>query len=193
MEDHKSIKEYLIIFIVAIGMGVIGQTIIPELSTKLNLYYFDFRFLISNIDIYPFIIVFLISFKKPEPKKAFWRIFIYFIGLCIRYYGYTSIINFYNAFAYKNVNYISNIILNLKDLFEYLFIGLFASIWGYIMLKYKNKKYLYYLMLLPFVLISIYIIYSNFTCNPPNLFMIIVDIFSLIGIIICSLNKKYPK
>ena len=36
-------------------MGVIGQTILPWWSTKLNLYYFDFRFFISNIDIYPFI------------------------------------------------------------------------------------------------------------------------------------------
>lgn len=26
----------------------------PWLFTKLNLYYFEFRFLISNIDIYPF-------------------------------------------------------------------------------------------------------------------------------------------
>lgn len=36
-------------------MVVIGQTSLPWWSTKLNLYYFNFRSFISNIDIYPFI------------------------------------------------------------------------------------------------------------------------------------------
>lgn len=87
--------------------------------------------------------------------------------------------------------YLSNIILDLADLLEYSFIGVLAGIWGYIMVKHKDKQYLYHLMLLPFIsLISIYDLYSNFICNPPQLFMIIVDILGLIGIVICSLNKK---
>lgn len=193
MVKHKDVplkNEYLLILIIATMMGVLGQTLIPWIATQLNLYYFNFRFLISNIDIYPFIVVFLISSKNPEPKKVFWRILIYFIGLCLGYYGYTSIISFYQAFAYKDLIYLSNIILDLADLLEYSFIGVLAGIWGYIMVKHKDKQYLYHLMLLPFILISIYDLYSNFICNPPQLFMIIVDILGLIEIVICSLNKK---
>ena len=195
-EKYKEIKlknEYLAIFIISIVMGVLGQTIIPWLSTKLNLYYFEFRFLISNIDIYPFIIVLLISFKNNEPKKAFWRILIYFTGLCLGYYGYTSVIAIYNAFTSRNINYLLNILFDLNDLLGYLIIAVFVGIWGFIMLKYKNKKYLYNLMLLPFILISIYTIYSNFTCSPLKIFMIIIDILCLVGIIICSFNKKLSK
>ena len=193
MGKHKGIplkNEYLRILIIAIMMGVLGQTLIPWISTQLNLYYFNFRFLISNIDIYPFIVVLLIRFKNPEPKKVFWRILIYFIGLCLGYYGYTSMISFYQAFAYKNLVYLSNILLDLVDLLEYSFIGMLAGIWGYIIVKQKDNSYLYHLMLLPFILISIYDLYSNLICTPPQLFMIIVDILGLIGILICSLNKR---
>ena len=193
MVKHKNVplkNEYWLLLIIAIMMGGLGQTLIPWIATQLNLYYFNFRFLISNLDIYPFIVVFLISFKNPEPKKVFWRIFIYFIGLCLGYYGYTSIISFYQAFAYKDLIYLSNIILDLADLLGYSFIGVLAGIWGYVMVKHKDKQYLYHVMLLPIILISIYDLYSNFTCNPPQLFMMIVDILGLIGIIICSLNKK---
>ncbi len=191
-ENHiKSINEYLPIFIISALMGILGQTIIPWLSAKLNLPHFEFRFLISNIDIYPFVIVLLISLKNPEPKKVFWRILIYFIGLCLGYYGYTSVIAIYNALASGNINYLTNILSDLNDSLGYLIIAVLAGIWGFVMIKYKNKKNLYCFMLLPFILVSIYTIYSNVVRSPYNIFMIAVDVLSLAGIIICSFNKKF--
>ena len=192
-KELKLKNDYFLIFIISTVMGILGQTIIPWLSTKLNLYYFEFRFLISNIDIYPFIIVLLISLKNTDPKKAFGRILIYFTGLCLGYYGYTSVVAVYNAFTSGNANYLLNILFDLKDSLAYIFIGVLAGIWGFIMLKYKSKKYLYDLMMLPFILINIYIIYSNFICNPPQILMIIVDILGLVGIIMCSFNSKLSK
>lgn len=194
-ENHKEHQknEYFLIFVISTVMGVLGQTMIPWLSAKLNLYYFEFRFLISNIDIYPFIVVLLISFKNSEPKKAFWRILIYFIGLCVGYYGYISAVSVYNAFTSGNANYLLNILSALKDSVEYILIAVLAGLWGFIMLKYKSKKYLYGFMLLPFILISVYIAYTNFVCKPPQIFMIIVDILGLVGIIRCSFNSKPSK
>ena len=164
---------------------------IPWLSCKLNLYYFEFRFLISNIDIYPFIVVLLIHLKNTNPKKAFFRIWIYFTGLCLGYYGYTSVVSVYNAFTSGNVNYLLNILFDLKDSLEYIVIGILAGIWGFIMLKYRSKKYVYSFMMLPFILVNVCVIYSDFTCNPPQIFMIIVDILCLVGIIMCLCNDKF--
>lgn len=186
----KQKNEYFLIFIISTVMGILGQTLIPYLSTQLNL---GLRFLVSNIDIYPFIIVLLISFKSPKPKKAFWRILIYFVGLCLGYYGYTSVVAVYNAFVSGNVNYLSNILFDLKDSLEYIFIALLASTWGFIMLKYKARRCLYNLMMLPFILINIYIFYTNLVCNPPQVSMIIVDILCLIGIIVCLFNEEISK
>ena len=174
-------------------MGVLGQTIIPWLSIKLNLSWFDFRFLISNIDIYPFIVILLITYKNKNPKKAFIRIFIYFLGLCLGYYGYTSTIHIYNAIAQSNVAYLSNILSDLNDVLGYLIIGSLAGIWGYLMLKYTDKKHIYYLMSLPFILLAIYALYSNVVHNPSNIFMIIVDILSLTGTILLSFGKNNLK
>lgn len=192
-ENIKSLiikNEYFQIFIISTVMGIVGQTILPWLSIKLNLYYFNFRFFISNIDIYPFIVILLINFKNTKHKKAFWRILIYFTGLCLGYYGYTSAIAVYNAFSSRNANYLLNILFDLKDSLEYIFVGVLAGLWGFFMLKYKYRKRLYGLLVLPFILINIYILYANFTCNPPQIFMIIVDILCLVGIIMCSFNHK---
>ena len=193
---YKGLKlknEYFLIFIISTVTGVLGQTIVPWLSNELNLYYFKFEFLISNIDIYPFIVVLLISLKNTDPKKAFGRILIYFTGLCLGYYGYTSVIDGYNAFISGNANYLLNILFDLKDSLEYLFIAALAGVWGFIMVKYKSKKYLYDVMILPFILINIYVIYSNFICNPPQILMIIVDILGLAGIIICLFKSKLSR
>lgn len=183
-------NEYLLVFFIAFITGILGQTIIPWLSMKLNLYWFDFRFLISNIDIYPLIVVLLIGFNNTIPKRAFWRIFIYFLGLCLGYYGYTSSIHIYNAIEYKNINYLSNVLSDINDVTGYLIIGTLAGVWCYIMLKYKVKKHLYFLLFLPFILLSAYILYSNLIHNPSNVFMIVVDISTLIGIILSSFNKS---
>ncbi len=197
-KNQESIKikqknEYLLIFIVAAVMGVVGQTVLPWLSSQLNPYYFEFRFLISNVDIYPFIIVLLIGFKNTEPKRAFRRVCIYFVGLCLGYYGCTSSMAVYNAVVSGNANYLFNVVSDLKDAFGYIFIGVLAGIWGYSMLKFKSKKYVYELMLLPFIGLSACIAYSNFACEPPQIFMIIVDVLCLTGIIAFSLRKKYSE
>ena len=54
MVKHKNVplkNEYWLLLIIAIMMGGLGQTLIPWIATQLNLYYFNFRFLISNLDI----------------------------------------------------------------------------------------------------------------------------------------------
>lgn len=186
-------KEYRLIFSIAFLMGILGQTIIPWLSIKLNLSWFNFRFLISNIDIYPFIVVLLITYKNTNPKKAFMRTIIYFLGLCLGYYGYTSTTHVYHAIEQSNTTYLSNILFDLNDVFGYLVIGSLAGIWGYLILKYKNKKYIYYLMPLPFVLLAMYVVYSNVVHNPTNIFMIIVDVLGLIGTILLSFGKNNLK
>ena len=193
-EELKVVKkEYWLIFLIAFLMGILGQTIIPWLSLKLNISWFNFRFLISNIDIYPFIVMLLITYKNTNQKKVFIRIFIYFLGLCLGYYGYTSATHVYHAIEQSNTAYLLNILSDLNDIFGYLVIGNLAGIWGYLMLKYKNKKYIYYLMPLPFVLLAMYVVYSNVVHNPTNIFMIIVDVLGLIGTILLSFGKNNLK
>ena len=52
---------------------------------------------------------------------------------------------------------------------------------------------IYYLMSLPFVLLAIYVLYSNVVHNPANVFMIIVDILGLIGTILLSFGMNNQK
>lgn len=183
-------KEILSIFVIAFIIGILGQTLIPLLSSKITIEYLKFDVLISNIDIYSFIIVFFICYKNPQPKQCFYRIFVFFVGLCLGYYGYTSCVDMYKAITVRP-EYLTNILSDFVDSLEYIIISIFAGVWGYIMIKYQSNKTVFFGMALPFIIVNIISFYENiFVCNPMKLFMGITDILLIIAILIC-LYRKY--
>lgn len=187
-------NELLVIFIISILTGLLGQTLIPTLSSYVSYKSLKFDCLISNIDIYTFVIVFLICYKNPEPKQCFKRIVIYFVGLCLGYYGFTSGIAIYDCFVSNRIEYLINILADIQDSVVYIVISIFAGSWGYIMTKYQNKKKLFYIMTLPFILVSMYYFYENiFECIQMHIVMGIVDVICIIGIIICVCKKNREK
>ena len=80
MQRSRRMNEYAALFLFSALMGLLGQTFIPWLSGQLNSRYLDFWFVVSNIDVYPFAVVALITFKNAEPKKALFRILAFFSG-----------------------------------------------------------------------------------------------------------------
>ena len=85
MQRSRHVNEYAALSLFAALTGLLGQTLIPWLSGQLNSRYLEFRFVVSNIDVYPFAVVALITFKNAEPKKALFRILAFFSGLCLGY------------------------------------------------------------------------------------------------------------
>lgn len=171
-------------FIAAIITGFIGQSLIPLLSANFVFSYWDFSVLISNIDIYPLVITLMICLPNKGPKHVLFRIFIYFIGLCIGYYGWTSGLDIYHCIVQSEIRYLYNILSDLQDSAVWITLGLLAGIWGYFTIKFESKRTLFYVLMAPFGIVEILSIYDNLTCMTANIIMSIVDVLCLIGIFI---------
>ena len=78
MQCGRRTNGYVALFVFAALVGLLGQTVVPWLSDQLNSPHLGFRFLVSDIDIYPFVVVALITFGNTEPKRAFWRVLVFF-------------------------------------------------------------------------------------------------------------------
>lgn len=140
-------------------MGLIGQTIIPAIFKPVKFTAWDLTGLISNGDIYPLVIVFMICRKNQKPKTVFTTIFTYFIGLCVGYYLWTTSLSLYQAIKTNHKDmFFSNFLADFSDGFGYSVLGFFAALWGAFMIRLKNcsKKLPYYLMFVPFMLFEIY-------------------------------------
>lgn len=57
MQCGRRTNGYVALFVFAALVGLLGQTVVPWLSDQLNSPHLGFRFLVSNIDIYPFVVV----------------------------------------------------------------------------------------------------------------------------------------
>ena len=170
-------------------MGLLGQTVVPWLSDQLNSPHLGFRFLVSDIDIYPFVVVALITFGNTEPKRAFWRVLVFFSGLCLGYYGYTASLAAYSALESGSAGYLANVLSSAKDALEYMAVALCAGAWGFVMQKNARRRLLYAAMLVPFIVITMACTYSNLVTEPPQLLMAAVDILCLAGIFQCLPRK----
>lgn len=193
MQDDRRTNGYAVLFIFAALMGILGQTVVPWLSDQLSSPHLEFRFLVSNIDIYPFVVVALVTFKNTEPKKAFCRVLAFFSGLCLGYYGYTAALATIRAFESGNARYLANVLSSTKDALEYMVVALSAGAWGFAMQKNAHRRLLYRAMLVPFILIAVASIYSNLVHNPPQILMATVDVLCLAGIFLCSSHRAKPR
>lgn len=133
--------------------------------------------------------MFLICNKKPTPFQCAKRIVVFFAGLCIGYYGYTSAIDIYHTIVQNKSAYAFNVFYDLKDLLVWVIVSIFAGVWGFIMIKKQDKKSLFCIMVVPFIMVNLYCIYFNLTCEPMNIFMSIVDVLAIIGIVLCVTKK----
>ena len=189
MQRSRHVNEYAALSLFAALTGLLGQTLIPWLSGQLNSRYLEFRFVVSNIDAYPFAVVALITFKNAEPKKALFRILAFFSGLCPGYYGYTAALAACSALGSGNAGYLANVLSDAQDAFEYMVIALCVGAWGFAMQKVARRRFMYRAMLAPFILITAWSIYSNLACNPPQILMFALDVLCMAGIFMCSSRK----
>ena len=130
MQCGRRTNGYVALFVFAALVGLLGQTVVPWLSDQLNSPHLGFRFLVSDIDIYPFVVVALITFRNTEPKRAFWRVLVFFSGLCLGYYGYTAALAAYSALESGSAGYLANVLSSAKDALEYMAVALCAGAWG---------------------------------------------------------------
>ncbi|MGN0594478.1 MAG: hypothetical protein ACI4I6_04920 [Hominimerdicola sp.] len=141
--------------------------------------------LLSNLDIWPLIILLVLYRAKPTPKQMFRDLLFLFIGLDVAYYAYTSIqssIQFYEAghLEYLGVNLFEDFV----DCLIYTIIGFAAGIWGYFMTKFRNagRKLKYYAMVCPFFIVQIYLLISNLVYIKLLLGTFILDMLCLMVI-----------
>lgn len=68
MQCGRRTNGHVALFVFAALVGLLGQMVVPWLSDHLNSPHLGFRFPVSDIDIYPFVVVALITFRNTEPK-----------------------------------------------------------------------------------------------------------------------------
>jgi len=68
MQCGRRTNGHVALFVFAALVGLLDQMVVPWLSDQLNSPHLGFRFLVSDIDIYPFVVVALITFRNTEPK-----------------------------------------------------------------------------------------------------------------------------
>ena len=142
MQCGRRTNGYVALFVFAALVGLLGQTVVPWLSDQLNSPHLGFRFLVSDIDIYPFVVVALITFGNTEPKRAFWRVLVFFSGLCLGYYGYTAALAAYSALESGSAGYLANVLSSAKDALEYMAVALCAGAWGFAMQRSARRRLL---------------------------------------------------
>ena len=189
MQCGRRTNGYVALFVFAALVGLLGQTVVPWLSDQLNSPHLGFRFLVSDIDIYPSVVVALITFGNTEPKRAFWRVLVFFSGLCLGYYGYTAALAAYSALESGSAGYLANVLSSAKDALEYMAVALCAGAWGFAMQRSARRRLLYAAMLVPFIVITMACTYSNLVAEPPQILMAAVDILCLAGIFLCLPRK----
>lgn len=57
------------------------------------------------------------------------------------------------------------------------------------MVKFEKRKFIFFIMTIPFIFVNIYMISFNLTCNPIKVLMIVVDMISIAGISACLKQK----
>lgn len=180
-------------FIIGFLMGLIGQTLVPLIFKSTESTIWDMTGLISNIDIYPFIIVFMIYHKNKSPKLIFKTILLYFVGLCVGYYLWTTFLGLYNTIESNHADAFYYALF--EDFFDgllYCVIGFFAALWGLAMgkLRQKNRLVPYYIMTVPLILVELGMIASCMVCVVPQIMAAFVDLLCLTGIIMFMVKAK---
>ena len=185
-------KDLFYTFLAALITGFIGQNLIPMLANDIQFTHWDFSCLIANLDIYPLVIVMMICLANNGPKHVFLRIFIYFVGLCIGYYGWTSGLTICEAVKYSESRLLCNLLSDATDAAEYILLGLLAGVWGYFTIKFESKRALFYFFISPFVIADILAFCFNlFIKIDANIIMAAIDFLCIIGI--CFLVRKRIK
>lgn len=180
-------------FFIGAIMGLIGQTLVPMLFKPMEDTYWDMSVLISNMDIYPFLIVFMIYKGDKSPKIVFKRIFLYFLGLCVGYYMWTTILGLQNAVESGHSDaFYYTFISDLADGLVYSVVGFFAALWGCVMarLKGKGRMAAYYVMTVPFIIVEVLCADFSLACEPPRVMMALVDVICLAGIMVFMVKVR---
>lgn len=180
-------------FIIGAVMGLLGQTLIPTAfrATEDTIWYM--RGLVSDMDIYPLVIVFMICHKAESPRAIFTRIFLFFVGLCVGYYLWTTFLGLCSAIetGYKE-NFFSVFYADLLDGAVYSVLGFFAALWGYAMgkLKCKGRMAAYYVMTVPFIIVEVIWVVFSMSCVVPQVMMALIDLLCLAGIIVFMVRER---
>lgn len=172
-------------------LGIMAQLIGRIEVTPLGNTRFNISGLLGDLDVWPCIIV-IILYRKKSPKEMLRDLIQLFVGLCISYYGYTSLLSYINLSKMGDLEYLRDHILkDLQDGLTYMIIGALSGIWGYYTVKLRdnNKMTLYKLMLVPFYIVQIFLIMSSISALNYRTGMLIIDIICLIIMIYLYINN----
>ncbi len=183
-------------FLIGIAVGVAAQLLGGLTATPLGRGMYDLSCLGSNLDIYPLIIVLLLLRKTNEPKAIGGGVFLFFAGLCLGYYGYTTALSAVAAVRTHHPDmFATNALSDLADGFAYTCVGALAAVWCYFAKRLRNrgKKLWYGLMLAPFFAVTVVMTVENALCVVPNVAMMIVDGICLAAMAAAVWRSEKPK
>lgn len=180
-------------FFIGALTGLVGQTLIPMASEPLDDTPWAFGGLVSDIGIYPFLIVFMIYRRDKSPQIVFKRIFLFFVGLCVGYYLWTTFLGLRHAIESGHKEAFGSVFLS--DLFDgavYGTIGFFAALWGAAMVRLKGNKRMaaYYVMTVPFIIVEVFYLCFSLMCVVPQIMMALVELLCLAAIIVFMVKAK---
>ncbi len=175
-------KDLMITFFSALITGFVGQTLIPMLSKGLKFSYWDFSIFVSDLDIYPLVIVLMICLANNGPKHVLLRILTYFVGLCVGYYGWECGLMIYGAVMHHDEHLLGSLLLCAGETAAYIIFGFLASIWGYFTSKFERKRVVFCLLISPFVIVELMMACFNLMKVDVNILMTAVDLLCMIGI-----------
>ena len=182
-------------FLIGIAVGIAAQLLGVLTTTPLGRGMCDLSCLGSNLDIYPLIIV-LLLLRKAEPKAIAAGVFLFFAGLCLGYYGYTTALS---AVAAVRVNHpemlATNALSDLADGLAYTGVGALAALWCYVAKQFRDsgKKLLYGCMLAPFFAVTVWMVIENAQCVVPNVAMMVVDVLCLAAMAVTVFRSERTK
>ncbi|MBQ3889613.1 MAG: hypothetical protein II738_07705 [Clostridia bacterium] len=183
-------------FLIGVAFGVAAQLLGELTATPLGRGMCNLSVLGGNLDVYPLIIVLLLLRKTAEPKAIAGGVLLFFAGLCLGYYGYTTAFSAVAAVRMHDPEmFATNALSDLVDGLAYTALGAMAALWCYVAKRLRNrgKRLLYGCMLAPFFAVTVMMVVENARCVVPNVAMMVVDVLCLAAMVAavwCSEQMK---